>query len=173
MTGRSPFLDCHKELASSKAKHFKLHIDQNVQPVAITNRRTPFHLRKKIKDELDKLLKEDIIEAVNGEPTPWVSPIVMPPKKDGSIRLCVDMRDPNKAIQREHHCMPTTDELIQDLNGAVIQRCQLSRISPHISLSDADMVISHAKKKKKIFACQRFMMYEGYPYVPAKSRQKF
>ena len=103
-----------------KGRTFELHIDKDVQPVAITNRRTPFHLRKKVEDELTKLLKEDIIEEVNGEPTPWVSPIVTPPKKDGSIRLCVDMREPNKAIQRERHCMPTTDELIQDLNGATV-----------------------------------------------------
>ena len=109
-----------KGIGKLKGRKFALHINKDIRPVAITNRRTPFHLRGKVEDELNKLLADDIIEAVSGEPTPWVSPIVTPPKKDGSIRLCVDMREPNKAIQRERHCMPTTEELIHDLNGAVL-----------------------------------------------------
>jgi hypothetical protein len=51
----------------------------------------------------------DIIEQVDG-PTPWVSPIVVVPNKTGEIRLCVDMREANKAVQREKHPMPTTSQ---------------------------------------------------------------
>ncbi len=51
-------------------------------------------------------------------PTPCVSPIVVVPKKSGEVRICVDMREANKAVQREKHVMPTLDELIADLNGA-------------------------------------------------------
>ena len=61
--------------------------------------------------------KADIIEKVVG-PTPWVSPIVCVPKKQkDQVRICVDMREPNKAIGRERHPMPTLDDLIADLNG--------------------------------------------------------
>lgn len=109
-----------KGIGKLKDKQFTLHIDKDVSPVAITNRRTPFHLREKVAVELDKLLDEDVIEAVVGEATPWVSPIVTPPKKDGSIRICVDMRRPNEAIKRERHSMPTVDDLIHDLNGAKV-----------------------------------------------------
>ena len=64
-------------------------------------------------------MDQDIIEKVEGCATPWVSPIVTPPKKNpNEIRLCVDMREPNKAILRERHQMPTREELIHDLNGA-------------------------------------------------------
>ena len=96
-----------------------LHIDKTIQPVAINNRRTPFHLRDKVENEINKLLDQDIIEKVEGCATPWVSAIVTPPKKNpNEIRLCVDMREPNKAILRERHQMPTREELIHDLNGA-------------------------------------------------------
>ena len=52
-----------------KGTTVKLHIDENVKPVAQT-RRTPFHLRDKVDAEITKLLNEDIIEKVEGEPTP-------------------------------------------------------------------------------------------------------
>lgn len=104
-----------------KSHKVKLHIDKSVKPVAICNRRTPFHLRDKVEKEIDNLLANDIIEKVDAVPTPWVSPIVTPPKKNGDeIRLCVDMREPNKAITRERHLLPTTEELIHDLNGATV-----------------------------------------------------
>ena len=53
-------------------------------------------------------------------PTEWVSRIITPPKpkSPGEIRLCVDMREANKAILRTRHVTPTIDELISDLNGA-------------------------------------------------------
>ncbi|CAC5426706.1 unnamed protein product [Mytilus coruscus] len=104
-----------------KGKPIKLHIDENVKPVAQRHRRTPFHLRDKVEKELIKLKEQDIIDKIEGTPTPWVSPILTPPKKNPEeIRLCVDMRQPNKAISRERHLLPTIDELIQDLTGAIL-----------------------------------------------------
>ena len=69
--------------------------------------------------ELDRLEQLDIIEKARG-PTPWVSPIVVVPKKTGGVRICVDMREANKAVQREKHPIPTIDELVTDLNGATV-----------------------------------------------------
>ena len=79
----------------------------------------PFHIRQKVEAELQKLEDDDIIEQVTG-PTPWVSPIVTPPKpKDpDKVRICVDMRQANMAIQRERHLTPTMDDVIHELNGA-------------------------------------------------------
>ncbi|KAK7099318.1 hypothetical protein V1264_003469 [Littorina saxatilis] len=96
----------------------KLHIDQSVRPVAQRHRRIPFHVRKDVEAELNRLEKLDIIEKIEG-PTPWVSPVVVVPKKQG-VRLCIDMREANKAIKREKHIMPTLDDLIADLNGSTV-----------------------------------------------------
>ena len=81
-------------------------------------RRIPYHLRKAVSKELEKLQDEDIIEHVKDQPTPWISPIVCTPKKDGSIRLCVDMREANQAIERERHVMPTLSDFKADVNGS-------------------------------------------------------
>ena len=97
----------------------KLHIDEAVTPVAQPVRRIPFHIRKKVSDELDNLERQGIIEKVKGA-TPWVSPLVIIPKKNGDVRLCVDMRMANKAIRRERHPTPTVDDLIHILNGATV-----------------------------------------------------
>ncbi|XP_062610353.1 uncharacterized protein K02A2.6-like [Saccostrea cucullata] len=104
-----------------KHKQVKLHVDESVKPVSQPHRRIPFHVRKQVEKELEKLEKLDIIEKVNG-PTPWVSPIVVAPKpkKPGEIRLCVDMRKANTAIQRERHVTPTIDDMILDLNGSKV-----------------------------------------------------
>ena len=98
----------------------KLHIDESVKPVAQKHRHVPFHLREKVDQELKRLFEAGIIEPVV-EPTDWVSPVVIVPKRDSSdIRLCVDMTQPNKAIKRIRHVIPTLDELRCDLNGATV-----------------------------------------------------
>ena len=99
--------------------NLRLHIDHNVPPVAQPPRRIPFHLRKQVAKELKKLEQDGIIEDVKG-PTPWISPLVIVPKPNGTVRLCVDMRRANQAIQRERHANPTVDDVIHSLNGATM-----------------------------------------------------
>ena len=69
------------------------------QPV----RRLPFGLRGKVDKKLNELLQEDIIEKVPSGPTEWTSPLVVVPKPDDDICICVDMRTANQAIKRERH----------------------------------------------------------------------
>ena len=64
------------------------------------------------------LEKEGIIERIpENEGTPWVSPIVSVPKKDGKVGICVDMRMANEAIQRIRHPIPTVHDVRFALNG--------------------------------------------------------
>ena len=70
--------------------------------------------------QLDELLKEDIIEEVPSGPTEWVSPLVVVLKPDGDIRVCVDMRRANEAIEKERHPIPTIKEVLHDLNGSTV-----------------------------------------------------
>lgn len=115
----------HPELLEGvgKLKNFqvKLHINEDIQPVAQKHRRIPFHLRKTVENEINHLLSQDIIEPTTG-PTPWVSPIVIVPKQHdpSKIRMCIDMRAANKAILRERHVTPTIDDIISSINGAKV-----------------------------------------------------
>ena len=88
----------------------KIPIDPEVQAVVQPIRRVPYHLRDKLSDKLDELVKLDIIEKVSG-PSLWVSPVVVVPKPSGDIRL----RQANMAVTRERHPILNIDEVLQDL----------------------------------------------------------
>ena len=105
----------------------KLHIDGSVQPVAQAARHIPFHLRKKVAATLRDLESQGIIEPLSvGTSTPWVSPVVIIPKNDDTVRLCVDMHMPNRAIKHERYPSPTVYDLIHTLNGATLfSKCDL------------------------------------------------
>ena len=106
-------------LGKLKGQTFQLNIDPTANPEAQSQRRIPYHIRNKVKDAIIALEKDDIIEQVpEDEPTPWVSPIVAEPKKDGGVRICVDMRQANEAIKRIRHPIPTVDDVRFELNGA-------------------------------------------------------
>ena len=96
----------------------QLHINRDVKPVVQPQRRIPYHMRKQVSQELQKLVEQDIIEPVVDQPTPWISPIVCTPKKNGELRICVDMREANQAIERERHIMPTLQDFKTEVNGS-------------------------------------------------------
>ena len=108
-------------LGKLKNYQIKLHIDEDVSPVAQPHRRVPFHVRKQLEEQLRRGEELGVIERIEG-PTPWVSTTVVAPKpkSPGKVRFCVDMRQANKAIKRERHVTPTVKEIIGDLNGAKV-----------------------------------------------------
>ena len=94
----------------------KFYIDEDVPPVYQPARPIPFHLRTKMDRELEKMEKEDVIEEHNG-PAPWVSNVVLTPKDDGGIRVTIDMRQANKAIQKTNLPIPRPEEISSQLSG--------------------------------------------------------
>ena len=115
----SKYKDCFTGLGKLEGYQARIHTDPAVKPVAQKQRRIPFSLRGKVEDKLQELMDLDIIEKVNG-PTPWVSPVVVVPKSRGDIRLCVDMRQANRAVIRERHPIPTFDEVLENLKGSTV-----------------------------------------------------
>ncbi|XP_028414345.1 uncharacterized protein K02A2.6-like [Dendronephthya gigantea] len=106
-------------LGKLKQDKIKLNVDKTTTPRAQPQRRIPYHIRQKVQNAIEQLEKDDIIERVpENQPTPWVSPIVAVPKKNGDVRICVDMRAANKAIKRVRHPIPTVEDISFELNGA-------------------------------------------------------
>ena len=123
VTSSETIMSDYKEIFEGVGKlkdyQVKLHVNPDVPPVAQPVRRTPFSLRDKVKEKIEELVAMDIIEPVEG-PTPWVSPVVVVPKQNDEIRLCVDMRRANEAIIRERYPIPTVHEVLQSLNQSTV-----------------------------------------------------
>ena len=52
------------------------------------------------------------------QPTDWVSSIVYSRKASGQLRICLNLKDLNKAVKRPHYRTPTLDEVTHKLAGA-------------------------------------------------------
>ena len=61
--------------------------------------------------------KLDIIEKVS-EPTDWVNSLVIVSKPNGKLRICIDPRDLNRAIKRQHFQLPSAEDLFAQMSGA-------------------------------------------------------
>ena len=122
-----------------KTHQITLHIDPSVKLIAQLLIQTQFILRNKMEDTIKELVELDIIEAVDG-PTPSVNPVVVVPKSNKEIRLCIDLRA-NEAIICGYHPIPTIDDLLQDINGSTIfSKCGVN--GADISLSCLKRVVT-------------------------------
>ena len=84
-----------------------------------TPRSVPIPLRQKLKDELQHMENIGVISRVD-EPTPWCAGMVVVPKPNGTIRICVDLKPLNESVLREVHPIPKVDETLAQLTGATV-----------------------------------------------------
>ncbi|RXN19979.1 Retrovirus-related Pol polyprotein from transposon 297 [Labeo rohita] len=96
-----------------------IYVDPTVTPVIHGCRNIPLAVRDKLKETLQDLVRRSVISPVT-EPTEWVNSLVITEKKNGSLRVCLDPRDLNKAIKRQHYSIPTPDEVCSNLAGKSI-----------------------------------------------------
>ncbi|KAJ8333804.1 hypothetical protein SKAU_G00411230 [Synaphobranchus kaupii] len=102
------------------AKNFvhRVKVSRTVTPVHQKLRRLPLSVRDAVTDELNRLLAAGVIEKIDA--SEWISPIVVTQKKTGGIRMCVDLREPNKAVIMDSYPLPHMDELLSSLRGATV-----------------------------------------------------
>ena len=112
------FSGCFGEIGTlPKIDH--IHVNPEVKPVVHPPRRVPVALHQKLKAELDRMEKFDIIERVI-EPTEWVNSLVVVQKPNGKLRVCLDPKDLNKAIKGHYHHIPTAEDILSRMAGATV-----------------------------------------------------
>lgn len=102
---------------SSLSIVYKSVTDPCVPPVIHPPRRVPLTIQPKLKEELERIEKHEVVSKV-AEPKDWVSSLVVVEKPDGSIRVCLDPEDINQAIKRSHLQLPIAENNISNMTGA-------------------------------------------------------
>jgi hypothetical protein len=69
----------------------------------------------KVKEEIDKLLRVDFIRPIKR--TTWLSPIVVVPKKNGKLWVCVDYRKLNGVTIMDAFPLPFTNGVLDTIVG--------------------------------------------------------
>ncbi|XP_050222409.1 uncharacterized protein LOC126672502 [Mercurialis annua] len=82
----------------------------HVKPVKQKLRRMKPEWAQKVKNEVEKQIKEGFLEVIDYPE--WLANIVLVPKKNGKVRMCVDYRDLNKASPKDDFPLPHIDVLV-------------------------------------------------------------
>ena len=118
---RAEFQSLFKGLGRIDLKYpYSISLKPDVQPVCIyTPCKVAHTLVPKVKKEIDRMLKDEVISLIT-EPTDWCSGIVVVPKANGAVWICVNLTHLNKAINREIQPMASVDESLSKLANSKI-----------------------------------------------------
>eukprot|EP00741_Cyanophora_paradoxa_P004113 tig00000097_g3995.t1 len=84
-------------------------------PLYTVPRRLSPPAEKAAKAEIEKLLRDGLIEPSQAG---FGSPVVLAPKKDGTMRFCVDYRKLNSLTERDVFPLPRIEDQLERLQGA-------------------------------------------------------
>ena len=108
----STYADVFQGLGKFPGEPYKLRLKPDAVPVKHRPRKVPVHLQDAFHEEVERLVKIDVLEKVT-EPTEWVNSFVIVEKVidssnahspnhviKKSIRLCIDPKDLNEALEK-------------------------------------------------------------------------
>lgn len=97
---------------------FRINLREGATPLCLNvPRRLPIGLRQATKDELERMERLGVIDKVE-RPTSWCSGMVVAPKSNGKVRICVDLSQLNKSVLRETYPLPHLEDTLASLEGS-------------------------------------------------------
>ena len=109
-----PDVFTHKPGRTTQMRH-EIQVKDGTRPTNVGPYRCAPKRRQIIEDNIDEMLKEEIITPSN---SPWASPVVLAPKKDGTLRFCIDYRKLNAVTIRDAYPIPRIDDTLDALEEA-------------------------------------------------------
>ena len=118
----SQYSSCFEGIGHFPGDLYKFHLKPEHKPAQHAPRKVPIHLESAFKEEIKSLVKLGILEEVK-EHTDWVNSYVIVEKDTGNhhspnhtvikkkLRICLDPRDLNEALEREHYHTHSVDEI--------------------------------------------------------------
>ncbi|KAJ6974614.1 hypothetical protein NC653_030665 [Populus alba x Populus x berolinensis] len=116
-------------LDTSIVEH-KIPLEEGYKPVKQKLRRAHPDIWIKVKAELEKQWDAGFLEVVRYPQ--WVSNIVVVPKKEGKIQVCVDFRNLNKASPKDDFPLPHIDVVATQFLTHTTQPSHFFFSSPHL-----------------------------------------
>ncbi|KZS05670.1 Uncharacterized protein APZ42_031079 [Daphnia magna] len=143
------FADQESNLGLATQVKHHINIGHNA-PINQRLRRTPESLQLVVKTKIEVKLNNKIIRESH---SPFAAAIVMVPKKDGEMRMCIDHRALNKITVKDKYPLPRIDGTIDALCGSVYF-LTLDLLSGYWQIK-----IEESDKHKTAFICE-FGQYE-------------
>ena len=126
----SQYSGCLEGIGHFPGGPYKFHLKPDHKPARHAPRKVPVHLEAAFKEEIESLVKQGILEEVK-EHTDWVNSYVIVEKDTGNhhspnhtvkkkLRICLDPRDLNEALEREPYHTRSVDEITAKLQGMTV-----------------------------------------------------
>ena len=121
----SHYSSCFEGIRHFQGKLYKFHLKPEHKPARHAPRKVPIHLEDAFKEEIKSLVELGILEEVK-EHTDWVNSYVIVEKDSGNhhapnhtikrkLRICLDSRDLNEALEREPYHTHSVGEITAKL----------------------------------------------------------
>ena len=126
----SQYSGCFEGIGHFPGDLYKFHLKPDHKPARHAPRKVPVHLETAFKEEIESLVKQGILEEVK-EHTDWVNSYVIVEKDTGNhhspnhtvkkkLRICLDPKDLNEALEREPYHTRSVDEITAKLQGMTV-----------------------------------------------------
>ena len=128
----SQYSGCFEGIGRFPGDPYKFHLKPDHKLARHAPRKVPFHLETAFKEEINSLVSilEGILEEVK-EYTDWVNSYVIVEKDTGNshapnhtvkkkLRICLDPRDLDEALEREPYHTRSVDEITTKLQGTIV-----------------------------------------------------
>ena len=126
----SQYSGCFEGIGHFPEDPYRFHFKPDYKPARHAPRKVPVHLEAAFKEEIESLVKQGILEEVK-EHTDWVNSYVIVEKDTRNqhapnhtvkkkLRICLDPRDLNEALEREPYHTRSVDEITAKLQGMTV-----------------------------------------------------
>ena len=155
------------ELGKLEGETAKIYIDSDAKPQFYRARQVPYTLKVQVEAEIDRLVKEGVIEPVQF--SEWAAPVVPVLKRDGSVRLCGDYKSTvNRAAKTDTYPLPRIEDLFASLaGGTVFSKLDLAQAYLQVPLDEA------SKKYVTVNTHRGLVQYNRLPFGVASTPSIF
>ncbi|XP_058449274.1 uncharacterized protein LOC131429244 [Malaya genurostris] len=135
----------------------KFNVNQSITPTKNAYYNVPAAFREAARQRLRDMEKQGIIEKVTAAPS-WISGMSAVAKGKSDFRLVVNMRAPNKAINREYFRLPLIEEMRIKLHGSkFFSKLDLSNALYHLELDEESRELTTFLAENGMYRFTRLM----------------